>query len=288
MVSFNKTFIIPESPSRGGFPAVLTAEKAAFVEELAVTLHFLGVVNGPLARSALVAPSPVWHCCFSKDRQENGITPDSSLQTDHRHHAGLLLDIKPLIYFLREYVDHSFRIIRSEYCRFLLILKILGHHFKLLNQCFELFGHCCQLLIVVPIYICNNAVVFQNYRVWDFIAYRLKRSCTLVGMVLIERLKVLTRDQNRVFRSKEDHVTEHDWPHPFPFSICFRAHQFRLEELQLCVLESSSVHQSSLSGCSLQISCKSLNSPLHFRNQSDFIWCHSQIPAYISTSTMLT
>lgn len=118
MVSFNKAFIISESPSRGGFPALLTAAKAAFVEELAVTLHFLGMVNGPLARSTLVAPSPVWHCCFSKDRQENGITPDSSLQTDLRHHAGLLLDIKALIHFLREYVDHSFRGIWSDYCRF--------------------------------------------------------------------------------------------------------------------------------------------------------------------------
>lgn len=99
MVRFNKTFKIPESPSRCGFPAVLTAEKAAFVEELAVTLHFLGMVNGPLARSALVAPSPVWHCCLSKDREENGIRPDSSLQTDLRHHARLLLDIKALAHF---------------------------------------------------------------------------------------------------------------------------------------------------------------------------------------------
>lgn len=99
MASFNKTFIIPESPSRGDFPAVLTAEKAAFVEELAVTLHFLGMVNGPLARSTLVAPSPVWHCCFSKERQENGIRSDSSLQTDLRHHAGLLQYIKEPFHF---------------------------------------------------------------------------------------------------------------------------------------------------------------------------------------------
>lgn len=151
-MSFNKAFIIPESPSRGGFPAVLTAAKAAFVEELAVALHFLGVVNGPLARSALVAPSPVWHCGLSEDRQENGITPDSSLQTDLPYHARLLLDIKAPFHFLRQFGDHSFRGIWSEYCKFPLILKILGHRFQLLNQCFVLFGHCCQLLIV---YNCN-------------------------------------------------------------------------------------------------------------------------------------
>lgn len=50
--------------SSNGVPAGLTAEKAAFVEELAIALHLLGVVNGPLAHSTFVAATPVRHCRF--------------------------------------------------------------------------------------------------------------------------------------------------------------------------------------------------------------------------------
>lgn len=56
-----------------GFPAVLTAEETAFVETLAVTLYFLSVVNCPTARCTLVASSPVWHCCGSKERFRDDI-----------------------------------------------------------------------------------------------------------------------------------------------------------------------------------------------------------------------
>lgn len=53
-----------------GVAAVLTAEKTALVETLAVTLHFLGVVHRPMARCTLVASTPVWHCVFFERRDE--------------------------------------------------------------------------------------------------------------------------------------------------------------------------------------------------------------------------
>lgn len=138
MVSCYNTFIIPEIASRDGLPALLTAEKAAFVEELAVTLHFLGVVNGPLASATLVSSSPVWHCCFffSKERQENDIRPNSSLETDFRHHT-LLFHIKELFH-LREYVEHSCRGIWSKLLQGSTCFKILGNHFNIPDNCFQL------------------------------------------------------------------------------------------------------------------------------------------------------
>lgn len=43
-------------------PVGLTTEEAALVEALAVALHLLGVIHCAVARRALVASAPVWHC----------------------------------------------------------------------------------------------------------------------------------------------------------------------------------------------------------------------------------
>lgn len=48
---------------------VLTAEKTAFMEALAITLHFLRVVNRPVACCTLVASAPVWHGVSDKTQR---------------------------------------------------------------------------------------------------------------------------------------------------------------------------------------------------------------------------
>lgn len=48
---------------------VLTAEKTAFMEALAITLHFLRVVNRPVACCTLVASTPVWHGVSDKTQR---------------------------------------------------------------------------------------------------------------------------------------------------------------------------------------------------------------------------
>lgn len=48
---------------------VLTAEKTAFMEALAITLHFLRVVNRPVACCTLVASAPIWHGVSDKTQR---------------------------------------------------------------------------------------------------------------------------------------------------------------------------------------------------------------------------
>lgn len=138
MVSCYNTFIIPEIASRDGLPALLTAEKAAFVEELAVTLHFLGVVNGPLASATLVSSSPVWHCCFFFLKRGRKMISDQTAHWKQISVTTLYSSISRSFFHLREYVEHSCRGIWSKLLQGSTCFKILGNHFNIPDNCFQL------------------------------------------------------------------------------------------------------------------------------------------------------